>query len=154
MNSLIQQPSGCTFMTSSSTSCPWRGASSAPSLHCMENHAQLKANAGRKFHKRSAFNYFATKMPVLKVSNQLLMRWYVFWSTAFKLNMLTTAVKTALFTSTPYMSDTAQTAGQFKGNTTKMFLNSIKCYWGKFKSRYKDLWGGNYSKHSVSFIVP
>lgn len=53
---------------------------------------------------------------------------------------MVTAVKTALFTSPPYTPGTAQTAGQFKGNTTKMFLNTMKCYQGKYvKSRYKDM---------------
>lgn len=35
MSSLTQQPSGCSFTTSSSTSCPWR-TSTTPSLPCTE----------------------------------------------------------------------------------------------------------------------
>lgn len=93
MSSLTQQPSGCSFTTSSSTSCPWR-TSTTPSLPCMEKItlAWLKASAGRKVLKRSAFNYFATavltqqrwqerektELPSL-VLNQLLVNWYP-WS--------------------------------------------------------------------------
>lgn len=35
-SSLIQQPLGCSFMTSSSISCPWKSTSAVPSLPCME----------------------------------------------------------------------------------------------------------------------